>query len=202
MKKLSAHIEDIHIKGGVDQLSDLVSGMDKSLQNLADNSDRFTVYLFKYSGSNKGNQFKKIVETSLSLRDDLYTSAIELNDLQKQIVDYQNKIYRFEDISARAAAPNPFLASRRRISTDSSSVQFTRMDMEELVRLMSSYIGSVRNHLKAIVDNKNSIAAIWLDSQYYAFAEFVDEIARKAEVAIREYEAYIQDLEIKIKELG
>ena len=54
MKKLYENIEDINIKGGVEQLSEMVRAMDISLQNIADNTDRLVGYLIKYSVSNKG----------------------------------------------------------------------------------------------------------------------------------------------------
>ena len=45
MKKLYEHIEDIDIRGGVEQLSDVVRAMDISLQNIADNTDQLVNYL-------------------------------------------------------------------------------------------------------------------------------------------------------------
>ena len=52
MKKLYQNIQDIHIKGGIDQLSEGVSAMDKTLQNITDYTDKLTNYLIKYSSSN------------------------------------------------------------------------------------------------------------------------------------------------------
>ena len=42
MKKLCENIEDIHIRGDIGQLSDIVRSMDMSLQNIADNTDKLT----------------------------------------------------------------------------------------------------------------------------------------------------------------
>ena len=105
MKKLYENIENIHIKGDISQLSEMVQTMDISLQNITDYSDKLSNYLEKYSNTNKGKQFEKVVKTSLNLRDKLYDASFELNCMQNQIVDYQNKIYRYEDISASFVFP-------------------------------------------------------------------------------------------------
>ena len=102
MKKLYENIEDINIKGGVSQLSEVIRAMDISLQNIADNSDQLTTYLVRYSAANKGSQFEKVVKVSSALRDKLYQASLELNDMQNQIVVYQNKIYRYEDLPENA----------------------------------------------------------------------------------------------------
>ena len=73
MKKLYENIEDINIRGGVDQLSEVVRAMDISLQNIADNTDQLVGYLVKYSASNKGAQYEKVVSTSLHLQDKAHT---------------------------------------------------------------------------------------------------------------------------------
>ena len=92
MKKLYENIENIHIKGGIGQLSEVVKVMDIALQNIADNTEQLTGYLSKYSASNKGVQYDKVVKTSLRLRDELFRTSQELNDMQNQIVIYQNKM--------------------------------------------------------------------------------------------------------------
>ena len=129
MKKLYENIEDIHIKGGVGQLSEVVKAMDMSLQNIADNTEQLTGYLAKYSSSNKGAQYEKLVNTSFRLRDKMFQASIELNEMQNQIVAYQNKIYRYEDMSENAAPPNPYLVTKRQVNVDTSVVQFNRSDM-------------------------------------------------------------------------
>ena len=100
MKKLYENIEDIKIKGSVDQLSDIVRAMDISLQNIADNTDLLAGLLIKFSASNKGTQYEKVVNTAMQLRDEMFDASIELNEMQKQIVAYQNKVYRYEDTRA------------------------------------------------------------------------------------------------------
>lgn len=202
MKKLYENIEDINIKGGVEQLSEMVRAMDISLQNIADNTDRLLGYLVKYSASNKGIQYEKVVNTSMLLRDEMFEAAIELNDMQNQIVEYQNKIYRYEEMAESAQRPNPFLPTKRQISIDTSIVQFNRSDMLDVAAALRNYSEIVFHHIKTINEKKNSLAAVWRDTQYDDFAEFISEVIKNVVDAIKQFEDYVIYLEEKIKELS
>lgn len=202
MKKLYENIENINIKGGVDQLSDIVRVMDVSLQNIADNSEQLVGYLSKYSSSNKGLQFEKVTLTASKLRDMLFDASYELNEMQNQIVTYQNKIYRYEDMAQAAVSPNPYLVTKRPIMVDKTAVQFSRSDMIQVVAVLRNYSEKVYHHLKQINRKKNEAALIWLDSQYKDFASFVEMVTKNVINAIRTYEEYVIYLEEKIKELG
>ena len=202
MKRLYENIEDINISGGIDQLSEVVRTIDKSLQNIANNTDQLVEYLAKYSNSNKGAQYEKVIRTSMYLRDELFDAALELNDMQKQIVAYQNKIYRYEDMSESAQQPNPYLITKRQISVENSITQFNQSDMMEVVEILRNYSERVHHHIKMIEEKKNSIAAVWRDTQYDDFAEFIDEVTGKINDAIKLFEEYVNYLEEKIKELS
>ncbi len=202
MKKLYQNIQDIHIKGEIDQLSDGVSAMDKTLQNITDYTDKLTNYLIKYSSSNKGLQYQKVVHTSTRLRDSLFAKSLELNDMQNQIVMYQNKVYRYEDINRAASKPNPYLINKKSINVDTSIVQFTREDMINLASNMKNYCERVRFHIKNLVEKKNSMASFWKDTQYRDFSSFIDEISKDVTDAIKVYSDYIIVLEEKIKGLN
>jgi hypothetical protein len=202
MKKLYENIENIHIKGGIGQLSEVVKVMDIALQNIADNTEQLTGYLSKYSASNKGVQYDKVVKTSLRLRDELFRTSQELNDMQNQIVIYQNKMYRYEDMSETASTPNPYLVSKKQINVDTTIMQFNRTDMMELAATLRNYSERVYHHMKTIIEKKNSIASVWKDPQYDDFAEFIDGIKRNVVEALKVFEDYVIYLEDKIKELS
>ena len=51
-------------------------------------------------------------------------------------------------------------------------------------------------------EEKNSIAAVWRDSQYNDFATFISDVTKKVGEAIRVFEDYVIILEEKIKELS
>ena len=202
MKRLYENIEDINIIGGIDQLTEIVRVMDISLQNIADSSDQLVNYLVKYSVSNKGSQYEKVVHESMYLRDEMVEASVSLNDMQNQIVAYQNKVYRYEDMSESARKPNPYLVSKRQISVDTSVVQFKRSDMLEVAQALRNYSEHVFHHIKTINEKKNFIASVWRDTQYDDFAEFIDEVTKKVIDAIKVFEDYVIYLEEKIKELS
>ena len=202
MKKLYSNINDIHIAGDISQLSDVVTTIDISLQEIADKSDQLANQLAKYSASNKGAQYAKIVKTALNLRDELYQASVDLNDMQNQIVAYQNKIYRYEGMSECAPPPNKHQVGKRQISVDTSAVQFDRADMVDLSAKLKNYNDTVYYSIRAINERKSSIASVWRDTQYNDFAAFIDNVSRNIAKAIKIYAEYVLVLENKIKELN
>lgn len=202
MKKLYENIQDINIKGGIDQLSEVVQTIDISLQNIADNSDQLTTYLVRYSASNKGSQYDNVVKFSMALRDVVYQAALELNEMQNQIVGYQNKVYRYEDMTQSAPVPNRYMVTRRQVNVDTSAVQFSLADMLDVKAALLNYSECVYHHLKTISDKKNSIAAVWNDSQYDTFADFIDSITSQVVEVLKVYGEYIIYLDEKLKELN
>ncbi len=202
MKRLYENIENIHIKGGVGQLSEIVTAMDVSLQNIAEYTEQLTALLIKYSASNEGEQYEKAVNSSMQLRDILSTASMELNDMQNQIVIYQNKIYRYEEINQTAQKPNPYIVSRNHgINVNTSDVQFNKNEMINVANSLKKYSEMVIYHVKKIIEKKNSIATVWKDRQYNDFAEFIDVITRKIGEALKVFEEYYIHLEKKIKEI-
>lgn len=201
MKKLYQNIENVHILGGVDQLTDLVQTMDVSLQNIADSTDRLTEYLLKFNSSNSGKRFDAIVNTTVRLRDGLFDDALALNDMQNQLVQYQNKIFRYEGIANSVSRPNPFLAQKRPISTETSQMQFHRGDMLQLIASLKNYSSSVLHHLKIISEKRYSAGQIWRDTQYRDFSSFVDDVIRNVQNVLKEYDVFIRETEEKIKEM-
>lgn len=203
MKRLYENIEDINIKGGVGQLSDVVTAMDISLQNIAENTERLVGQLNRYSVSNKGAQYGKVVDVSMRLREVLFRASQDLNDMQNQIVVYQNKIYRYEEMTVDARKPNPYLVTRNQnVNVETSTIQFDRNDMQNVAAMLRNYSEIVYYHAKNIVDKKNAIASIWRDSQYNDFAEFIDGVMRRIGEALSIFEDYVLYLEDKIKELS
>lgn len=202
MKRLYENIEDINIKGDVSQLSEVVTAMDISLQNIAYSTEQLTEILIKYSVRNKGIQYETVVNTSMNLRNVLYDSSMELNEMQNQIVAYQNKIYRYEDRTESAMNPNPYLVEKRQINIETSAVQFNRSDMMYIVASLRNYKESIFHHVKTINEKKIAIAYVWQDTQYRDFAEFVDCVIKDIVDAIEIFDEYIPYLEEKIKELN
>lgn len=201
MKKLYVNIEEIKIKGRVDQLSDMVRTMDRALQNIANNTDTLTNHLARYSVTNKGTQYEKVVNTALKLRDEMFKASVELNDMQKQVVAYQNKVCRYEGRSQSAPPPNKYSVNRRQISVDTSVIQFNRQDMINVAAALKNYSELVYAQIKNINRKKIDIASIWQDRQYKDFENFIQEITNKVIEALKIFDNYIPVLEERIKEL-
>lgn len=202
MKKLYENIENIYIKGSIANLSEMVTAMDISLQNIAEGTERLSNILMRYADTNKGTQYEKVVRSALDLRDDLYEASLELNEMQNQIVVYQNKIYRYEDMVESAQMPNAYLVDRKQLSVDTIAMQFNRTDMMEVAAYLRNYSETVLHHLRSINDKKNNVGYVWQDRQYNDFAEFIEGITLETVNAIKVFDEYVSYLEEKIRELN
>lgn len=201
MKKLYVNIEDIHIKGDISELSRPVKQIDFSLQAIAENTNRITDLLAKYSSFSKGKQFENIVRESFFLRNELYEAALNLNQIQNELVEYQNKIYRYEGMSNTAERPNPFYVKLSQITVETTGVQVNRRDMESLVKKLNDYLEGVGMTIRDILTCKNEMASIWLDTQYNDFSLFIDDITKTIFDSLKGYRDYVVYLSEKLKEL-
>lgn len=202
MKKLYMNIRDINIKGDPSLLSEVVSVMDVSLQNIAVKTQQLVNQLNKYGASNKGHQYAKVVSTSIRLRDELYQASYDLNDMQNQIVQFQNKIFRYEEMAERAQKPNSYMVDKyKNIVVETSMVQFNREDMLSVAAMLKNYKEAISYHIKKINDKKNSIGGVWKDRQYNDFASFIEEVIKNVNKALGIFDEYVFYLEKQIKEL-
>lgn len=202
MRKLFDHIEDIHIKGNAAELTMAVTAMDDSLRYIASATEQLAGFLLRYSNTNQGIQFAKAVEAVVTLSKILFDASLELNEMQNEVVRYQNKINRYEDMSQSAAKPNKHTVQKVNISMVSTSVQFSMTDMANLVKSLESYFGYVLEQGNTLVNKKNQLAGIWLDSQYKTFSDFIDEVVGNMNQALKELDEYRMHLDAKLKELG
>lgn len=202
MRKLFDHIEDIHIKGNPSVLTEAITAMDASLQNIAVWTEKLASFLVKHSNTNKGIQYAKAVEVVMVLSSKLYDASIELNSMQNEVVRYQNKIFRYEEMSESGTVPNRFLVQKIKATVDESSVQFGRKEMTDLSNMLKSYIENVLQYARQLYNKKEQLAAIWMDSQYQTFSAFINEICKMIEKALKELDEYRMHLDAKLKELG
>ncbi|MBR1764616.1 MAG: hypothetical protein IJ746_04415 [Ruminococcus sp.] len=202
MKRLNVNIEEVNIKGDIDQLSQAVIVIDKALQSIADNTDKLYSKLMNFQSTNLGKTYNNIVQTTAELRSELYYSSAEMNDLQRQLIDYQNKLYRYEGINRSAPSPNKFFVQKRKLSTSTNGFMFSRKDMQDLIAMIKSFVGSVESNLKNIVKAKDSASHFWKDRQYKDFSSFIDDVNNKTQRAIKKYEGFIADIDNKVKELS
>lgn len=202
MRKLYENIEDIYIKGSPAELTSIITAMDISLQNISEGTEQLAVKLVKYNDSNKGTQYERIIARLLALRDVLYQASVDLNGMQNEIVAYQNKIFRYEDMPELASAPNPHMVQRINIRVEVSLVQFNLAEMMSVSAELRNYSEAIIYHTQNLLDSKEQAAIIWLDSQYTIFAQFIDDVCKEIISALKIFDEYVLVLEEKIKELN
>ena len=98
-------IRKVVIKGEIRTLTSVVTQMGQRMQEVSTETENMKTTLLKYMSSNLGKQYDKAAKATLILSEILYSASIEVNQLQNDIVDFQNKSYRFEEMSEHAVKP-------------------------------------------------------------------------------------------------
>lgn len=202
MKKLYENIEDIYIEGDPENLTELITDMDNYLQAIANDTEQLTYGLVKYSEVIKGIQFNNALGTVLVLSDTLCEASRELNRMQNEIVEYQNRILRFEEMNTSVSAPNKYIVERVTINTDSLVRKYEVGELISLLQDLNDYSINVSNFTEKILDAKDNISAIWRDSQYNLFSDFIDDICVEITNALKKFDEYAAYLDEKVKELS
>lgn len=202
MKKLYENIEDIYIEGNPENLTELITDIDNDMQAITNDTEQLTYNLIKYSEVIKGVQFKNTLDTVLILSDTLSEVSRELNRMQNEIVEYQNRIFRFEEMNPFASVPNKYIVERVMISADSLVRKYEVSELISLVQNLNDYSLNVSNFVRKILDAKDNVSAIWKDSQFSLFSDFIDDICVEITNALKKFDAYASYLDEKIKELN
>lgn len=202
MKKLYENIEDIYIEGNPENLTELITDIDNDMQAITNDTEQLTYNLIKYSEVIKGVQFKNTLDTVLVLSDTLSEASRELNRMQNEIVEYQNRIFRFEEMNSFASVPNKYIVERVMISADSLVRKYEVSELISLVQNLNDYSLNVSNFVRKILDAKDNVSAIWKDSQFSLFSDFIDDICVEITNALKKFDAYASYLDEKIKELN
>ena len=202
MKKLYENIEDIYIEGNPENLTELITDIDNDMQAITNDTEQLTYNLIKYSEVIKGVQFKNTLDTVLVLSDTLSEASRELNRMQNEIVEYQNRIFRFEEMNSFASVPNKYIVERVMISADSLVRKYEVSELISLVQNLNDYSLNVSNFVRKILDAKDNVSAIWRDSQFSLFSDFIDDICVEITNALKKFDAYATYLDEKIKELN
>lgn len=201
MKKLYVNVDRCEVMGGAQALAPIVQEMDRRLQEFASKTETIKGVLFKFVNTNSSEQYKKAATAIFNLSTSLVEKAEQLNDMQSQIVNYQNAIARYNDNSYSFAAPNAHNVKTVRIDADTNHFQFTHDDMIYVNQSIQKYANDARDTVKHLKANKEEIGSIWKDPQYKDFSEFIEEIVSKTENGISVLEEYSRYLDRKIMEL-
>jgi len=202
MKRLTINIEDIYIKGGPVQLTEVITSIDNSLQKLSQATEDATILVNKYSSSNKGQQYRKMASALEALSNRLYEASVDINSMQNEIVNYQNKVMRYEGMAESAVLPNKITIERAHVEVDIADVKFELNEMNEIKNGLNIYSATIFYGMQDIVRKKNDIGQIWLDTQYKTFAEFIDELNMDTLASVKTFGEYLEYLEERIKAIS
>lgn len=203
MKRIRLYVEDIRLKGrDPNVLSDLVFAISKQLQAMCENTDGIRNFLLKYSAISDGEQLNRAIEATSALSNHLNEAIENIYDTQEQVVDYQNKIFKFEDIKQTAPPPRRPSFVEIRISTDRSQINYTVNDLKKLADKIAEYCDSIYGCLKNIESERDKIASVWLDSQYNDFSASIDDVISSINPHLSVLEDYIVYLDNKISEIS
>jgi hypothetical protein len=200
MKKLHLNIERVHIKAkdpGV--LSTLIADVDKQMQKLVASTDSISALMAKYITNNDGEQYDKATTALRTLRKNICESAMTINDLEMQVVAFQNKVYRFEG-SNKSAPPPKKIVIKEIKSTSHTNVQYGMSEMRIVATGLANYCENARAAIKGIIMAKNRIGSVWVDPQFKDFSSVVDTVKLAAEKHIKELDLYVAYLNTRIKE--
>ena len=202
MKHLYENIENIYIKGGPDILTEAITNIDLMLQNIAGGTEQLAGILLKYSNSNKGYRYQAVINTLCVLRAVLSQASLEMNQMQNEVVLFQNKIYRYEGLAETGVSPNEYLVREIMVDVDTSSTQFSRDEMIEVHASLTAYSEAIRYYTGDMVTAKNQLGAYWIDPQYNDFSDYIDEVVNYIESALKDFDDYVLALQDAIKELS
>lgn len=199
MKKLYVNIEKVKITGGPKELYSLINITDMSLKNMSEKTKKMIEFLSKYSESNKGIQFEKLINSTILLRDDLSDASYEINDMLIQVVKFVNKLNQYEDSNETLPLPEQYTIPKCYVSSDVRSFQFGYDEMLEVERECRTFREDIYLSIKNVNTKKNNIASIWMDPQYDDYSDFIQDITSKIVTALKAYDEYLQYLDSKIK---
>lgn len=200
MDKLYVNVTRCDVIGGAQALTPIVTEMDKRLQELANETQTMKGILCKFLGSNTSEQYEKATVAVCNLSEFLFNASEQLNEMQGQIVRYQDAIARYNERSDSFSAPNAHNVQKVQIGVDTKRSQFTYDEMIHVNQSIQKYTSDARTTARQLKSNKESIGSIWRDPQFRDFSAFIDEIVSKTENSIVTLEEYSTHLSQKIKE--
>lgn len=194
-------IDDVRINGRPSELSSAISAMDICLQDLADQTNQMDEMMTLMSGNLKGQQFEKAVTEIHNFSVFLCEMSDKLNEMQREVVDYQNRISRFEGL-AEDGTYNNLNVRVVNVFADTGEVQLTSDQWILVYEKICEYCRNSMDSASQLQSKKNDVGEIWQDSQYMRFSDFIDSIVNEAKEKILVVEDYAQNLKTELSRLG
>lgn len=202
MKKLFLNIQKVHIKGkDPSVLSTLVADIDKQMQSLVIATDEARALMSKYNGNNNGAQYEKASATLHELSRHIRECTVVVNDLEMQVVAFQNKVFRFEGSNRAAPMPKKFIATETKAITSHVDLQYGMDEMRAVATGLSKYCEKTRSVIKGILMARSRISTVWVDPQFKDFAAVIENVRVVTERHVKELDVYVTYLNTRIKEM-
>lgn len=201
MKKIYANISEIKINGKPSDLYEVVTNLDKRIEALENETWIINNILFKYMNSNAGNQYEHATTTVYNLSKELYSSAININDLQNQVCKFVEKSNDYDlrhDITISSRKINIQIV---KVPVNVNKVEYNKEEMKSVLAALSRYEQSTKKACLQIRNDKNNIGYIWKDRQYRDFEIEIDQLVKKIDDAIKVISTYMNDLDKHIRRL-
>lgn len=201
MRMLFNSIEDIRINGNPSELCDVISDLDKCVQDMTNHTNEIFNIMIVMSGTLKSQQFEKAAGEIRNLSIFLCEKADALNEMQRDVADYHNRISRFEGYNQEASY-NQFDIRPVNVDVETKSVQLTGEQWFQIYSAMCEYCNAISESVNHLISRKNDVGTIWQDTQYYRFSDFIDSIATETNEKVKVLEDYIQNLKAELSQLG
>lgn len=201
MKKLHVNIEEIKIQGRPAVLAQPVIDIDRRMQALASATEDIKSTMYKFSGTNQGNQYNKACNAVAELSSQLFEASETLNDLQQQIVKFANKASRYEEETSMLGSPRKHNVKKAKVSVNTSEIEFHKEEMIVVKGNLEKYSRSAKEESKKLSSNRDSIGRIWHDRQFKDFSTYIDYVLAAVEKGCKELDEYAVFLNNRINGL-
>ena len=199
MKKLYVNVEEVKIKGRPEALTRVVMDIDRRTQELASATELIKGIMYKLSGTNRGKQYKQACDAVTELSADVYDASEVLNDVQHQIIKFENKCHYYEGESISAPSPRRHSVRKIKVSVNTSEILFEKPQMIYVRNALDKYSKLAREECKKLRSNRDSIGRIWTDRQFKDFSVYIDNVCMIVEKGCRELDEYKNYLNERIK---
>ena len=198
--RLVISIENVRIKGGINKLNEPIETMDRIMEAMFNDANELAQTIVKHFAGNKGQQYEFIAKHAKDLAKALDESSIQMNSMQKQIVEFQIKTNRFNDTHLSVGT----IRKRNVIEINPNvSTQETYFEIDTIKLVHAKFVDFSKKteaNIKKLVSEKDSIKSFWDDPQYRRFSDFINDIANLVRKYLFIFNKYADYLHGKIVE--
>ena len=195
------NINDVHIIGSAKELNTMISSVDQRVQEMSNLTEQIKAFVANCGSTTFGQQYEKAVNAVSELSNTLYNKSIELNQSQRDLVNYIDRVDRFNDRPPSALPPRNHQVTRIKVSVNTRDDRFTKETIQKVIRMLNSYCDNISKQKAQLINEKSNIGSKWKDSQYRVYSSFIEEICRAIESGTRTLREYADYLQSKINNM-